>query len=110
MSEQDRCYVEPIDKPLDHAQLAHSLVAYLRVHGMGCPRCATRVRNGLLALNGVLLADVFLPDGMAAAAFDPKLVTPDDLLMAVASAGNDGRHHYRAETLKVALATEALVM
>jgi len=27
---------------------------------MGCPRCATRVRNGLLTLDGVLVADVFL--------------------------------------------------
>lgn len=110
MSEQDKCYVEPVDKPVDRAQLTHSMVAYLSVQGMGCPRCAMRVRNGLLALNGVLLADVFLPYGTAAAAFDPTLVTADDLVKAVAGAGNDGRHHYQAETLNVAPATEALIV
>ncbi|MFQ5344022.1 MAG: heavy-metal-associated domain-containing protein [Anaerolineae bacterium] len=114
--ENDRCHVEPLDKPLDESKLATAMAAYLAVGGMGCPRCAQRVRNGLLGLEGVLLADVFLEQGLAAAAYDPQQLSPDDLVGAVAGAGNpsissghsDGRHHYWAELLAVMPATEAL--
>ncbi len=90
----DNCHVEPLDKPLDEAALDTAMAAYLSVGGMGCPRCAQRVRNGLLSLDGVLLADVLLDRGLAAAAYDPQQLSPDDLVGAVAGAGNDGRHHY----------------
>lgn len=108
MIEHDNCYVEPLEKPLDEAALATAMAAYLAVRGMGCPRCALRVRNGLLGLEGVLLADVFLEQGLAAAAYDPQRVSLDDLVNAVAGAGNDGRHHYWAEVLTVIPATDAL--
>jgi copper chaperone CopZ len=108
MEEHENCHVEPVNKPLDKEALASAEAAYLAVWGMGCPRCATRVRNGLLSLDGVLLADVFLDRGMAAAAYDPERVSPKDLVAAVAGAGNDGRHHYRAEIMTVMPASEAL--
>ncbi len=47
MSEHENCHVEPLDKPLDETALAKATAAYLAVWGMGCPRCALRVRNGL---------------------------------------------------------------
>lgn len=122
--EHDKCHVEPLEKPLDEARLATAMAAYLAVRGMGCPRCALRVRNGLLRLEGVLLADVFpsassrqaLEQGLAAAAYDPQRVNLDDLVNAVAGAGNpstgsghrDGRHRYWAEVLTVMPATHAL--
>jgi len=106
--EHENCHVEAVEKPLEEAALATAMAAYLSVSGMGCPRCATRVRNGLLTLEGVLVADVFLERGVAAAAYDPQRVAPDDLVNAVADSGNDGRHHYRAEVLSVVPATEAL--
>ena len=108
MSEHENCHVEPMEKPLDYAALSTATVASMVVKGMGCPRCATRVRNGLLSLNGVLLADIFLTAGMAAAAYDPKCVTPDDLVMAVAGAGDDGRHQYRAEVVDQVPAVQVL--
>ncbi len=112
MSEKENCdcHVEPLEKPLDEQALESAQAAYLAVSGMGCPNCAARVRNGLLSVEGVLLVDVNLEMNIAAAAFDPQRVSPDDLTQAVAAAGNDGRHHYEAKVLKVVPATEALRM
>ena len=101
MSEQHACHVEPIDKPVDRAQLTDSMVAYLSVHGMGCPRCATRVRNGLLMLDGVLSTSVFLEKGMATVFYDPERLSPPELVWAVAQAGRASAHHYEARTLTV---------
>jgi copper chaperone CopZ len=106
--ERDECYVEPLEKPLDEAALESAMAAYLAVGGMGCPRCALRVRNGLLSLEGVLLADVLLEDCVAVAAYDPNRVTPEDLVQAVANAGNDGRHHYWAQVMAVMPVADAL--
>jgi copper chaperone CopZ len=100
MSEHANCHVEPVEKQVDPAALASADVAYLAVWGMGCPRCAMRVRNGLLDLDGVLTAQVFLADGLAVAAYDPARLVADDLVTAVAAAGNDGRHRYEAQVLK----------
>lgn len=100
MSEIENCQVEPLEKTLDQDALANAKAAYLAVYGMGCPRCAMRVRNGLLGLDGVLMAEVHLEKGIAAAAFDPNMVTPSDLVAAVVGAGNDGRHHYQAEFIR----------
>jgi len=106
--EQENCHVDPVEKPLDEDALATAMAAYLKVGGMGCPRCATRVRNGLLSLDGVLLAEVLLEQNIAAAAYDPQRVSPTDLVQAVANSGNDGRHHYQAEVAAVVAASEAL--
>ena len=100
MSELENCQVEPLEKPLDRDALANSMAAYLMVYGMGCPRCAMRVRNGLLGLDGVLLAEVHLENGIAVSAFDPNRVAPADLVAAVVGAGNDGRHQYQAKFIK----------
>ena len=99
MNEHTNCHVEPVEKPLDEAALANASTVYLAVQGMGCPRCAMRVRNGLLGLDGVLAAEIFLADGLAAAAYDPTRVAASDLIAAVMSAGNDGRHHYQAQVI-----------
>jgi copper chaperone CopZ len=109
MSEQENCHVDPLEKPVDLPALQESRAAILGVSGMGCPRCAMRVRNGLLLADGVLYADVNLQNGMAAVAFDPAQVTVDDLVAAVANAGNDGRHHYQAFVLQTMPAREAFV-
>lgn len=108
MNEHENCHVDPLEKPLDRAALAKATAAYVAVWGMGCPRCAMRVRNGLLSLEHVLFADVFLEKGLAIAAYDPEHVTADDLMMAVAMAGNDGRHNYQAKVVGQVPAAEAL--
>jgi copper chaperone CopZ len=108
MNENRDCQVYPVEKSFDPHALENAMAAYLVVQGMGCPRCAIRVRNGLLSLDGVLLAEVQLEQGIAAAAFDPQRVTLDDLITAVASAGNDGRHHYQAELIREAPAMDVV--
>ena len=102
------CHVEPLQKPLDRGALAHAQVAYLAVSGMGCPRCATRVNNSLLALDGVLVSEIVLAESLAAVAYDAERVTPADLVQVVADAGNDGRHRYAARFLVQVPPQEAL--
>ena len=99
VSEHMNCHVEPLEKPIDPLALQSATAVFLMVQGMGCPRCAMRVRNGLLGLEGVLVANVFLEEGMALAAYDPARVETGDLIAAVAAAGGDGRHHYEAQVI-----------
>ncbi len=100
MSEGENYQVEPQDKPLDRDALAIPMFAYLAIIGMDCSKCANRVRNALLSLDGVLLEEVQLEQRIAAVVFDPKGITPADLADAVDGAGNDGRHYYQAEFIK----------
>ncbi len=107
MSEHENCHVDPVEKPVDKQALLTAQATFLGVSGMGCPTCAMRVRNGLLNLDGVLVAEVYLQNGIAAVAYDPTEVTPDNLVTAVANAGNDGRHHYEAHILQTVPAAKA---
>lgn len=109
MSDHAECHVEPIEKPLDKAALRTAEATFLGVSGMGCPRCALRVRNGLLLQDGVLFADVYLQNGVVIVAYDPEQATPTSLITAVANAGNDGRHHYQAVVLQTMPAVEAFI-
>ncbi|MEW6086260.1 MAG: heavy metal-associated domain-containing protein [Chloroflexota bacterium] len=95
----DNCHVEPIQKSaLDHViQSADRIL--LSISGMGCPNCATRVRNRLLLLDGVHDAEVLLNTHMAEVYFDEKKVCVEMLVEAVADAGNDGRHNYQAQAI-----------
>lgn len=110
MKEQENCQVEALEKPVDEAIPAKTTAIYLAVRGLGCPRCALRVRNGLLSLDGVLRAVVFLKQGIAAAAYDPTRVSSDDLVMAVAAAGERSHHHYEATVLSQMPAARALLL
>lgn len=98
-STQTGCHVDPIAKPIDPGRLNEAAISYLLVSGMGCPACAMRVHNALLQRDGVLAVDVALAQGVAKVYYDNKIVTPDDMPAAVASAGQDGRHHYAAQIL-----------
>ena len=71
--------------------------ATLIVWGMGCPNCATRVRNSLLSLNGVFGVDVYLNMAVAEFSYDREKISTVTFAAAIASAGNDGRHEYRAQ-------------
>ncbi len=95
----ENCYVEPIYKTTSLDQFRNAEVATLAVSGMGCENCATRVRNSLLNLEGVHGVDVFLNMALAEVRYDSKKLSPDVLVNAVSSAGNDGRHNYRAELI-----------
>ncbi|SRR5581483_10204752 len=95
----ENCYVEPIVKTASPDQIQKSDVATLAVWGMGCENCAMRVRNSLLALEGVYGVDVFLNMAVAEVRYDSRKISPDELVTAVSAAGNDGRHKYRAELM-----------
>ena len=95
----ENCYVEPIYKTTSLDQFKNAEVATLAVSGMGCENCVTRVRNSLLQLEGVYGVDVFLNMALAEVRYESKKLSPDALVKAVSSAGNDGRHHYRAELI-----------
>lgn len=93
----ENCYVEPIYKSASADQIRNADSALLAVCGMGCENCATRVRNSLLAVEGVYGVDVYLNMALAEVRYDSQKVSAKILVEAVARAGNDGRHEYRAQ-------------
>ena len=95
----ENCYVEPIYKTTSVDQIQKADNATLAVWGMGCENCVTRVRNSLLSLDGVYGVDVYLNMALAEVSYDSKKISADELVNAVTSAGNDGRHSYRAELI-----------
>lgn len=91
------CFVEPVVKTWDPERFHETVVAYLGVSGMGCIGCKMRVHNGLLNLNGVVLANVELQDGSVTAIYDAKQISPSDLIRAIENAaGEDGRRFWAA--------------
>jgi copper chaperone CopZ len=96
----ENCYVEPIQKDTASAdQMQQADRATLAVQGMGCENCATRVRNGLLSLEGVYGVEVYLNMALAEVSYNSKKVSPNDMIGAIFQAGNDGRHEYRAQLI-----------
>jgi copper chaperone CopZ len=93
------CHVEPIQKAVLDSVLKNADTTLLAVSGMGCVNCAARVRNGLVSLEGVHHAEIYLDSGLAEVYFDSKKITPEMLIHAVADSGNDGRHHYEAQVV-----------
>ena len=93
------CHVEPVFKRPSEQELRHSADTRLAIQGMGCPNCAARVRNSLVSLPGVTDAAVDHESGLAKVVFNPILVDRQALLEAVARAGRDGRHEYRAQVI-----------
>jgi copper chaperone CopZ len=95
----ENCHVDALHKAPSVEERREHAAAILAVSGMGCPNCANRVRNSLLQVYGVLSVDIALEVGMARVAFNPVLAGPTDLTRAVAAAGGDGRHEYRAQVI-----------
>ena len=96
------CYVEQVQKIPTTGERQNLTAVQLAVWGMGCPNCAKRVSNGLLALEGVLSAEVDHTTGFAFVEYNNRLVSTPDLLQAVAQAGDNGRHKYIAMLLEEA--------
>ena len=99
--QQETCQVIPLDKPVSQQQLAEAERAFLLVRGMGCPRCAMRVRNGLLQMEGVVAADVILERNLAKVWYDPGVLHPQNLTAYLPALTADGRHHYTAQLLVI---------
>lgn len=94
----ENCEVKPLHKKVTAGEYQKTRLALLAVTGMGCSNCAARVRNSLIALYGVTNVMVDHITGNAQVTFNPDLVAFPKLIEAVAQAGNDGRHTYRAAT------------
>lgn len=95
----DNCHVDPIEKIATGEEREMVKKTSLTVRGMGCPNCAMRVHNSLVALKGVINAYVDHTTGTAEVEFNPHMVAIPALVGAVAEAGNDGRHAYSAVLL-----------
>lgn len=97
----DDCHAEPAaPAPHQHADGLRE-VAYLTIRGMGCPTCATRVRNALLTTPGVITADVRLEAQHGSVIYDPAVTYPKRLEDAIAEMGRASRHDYHAVTTVV---------
>jgi copper chaperone CopZ len=98
---EQNCHVEAIQKTASEKQIRDSDRALLSIGGMGCSSCATRVRNGLLSLEGVFGANIYLNLSLAEVYYDSRKVSTGVLKDAVERAGNDGRHEYHAVVIAV---------
>ena len=94
-------HVDPSVKQMVQAASYTVRTAILAISGMDCPQCIMRVRNGLLNLRGVLLANAYLASCIAVVAYDPGRVTAVNLTGAVAEASLEGRHYYQARFLSI---------
>lgn len=63
----------------------------LAVGGMSCGGCASRVEGRLLALPGVMRAEVDLRAALAVVTFDPQQITPAGLAGALSDTGFQAR-------------------
>lgn len=59
----------------------------LKVSGMHCSHCRSKVEQALQKVPGVQGASVDLEEGVADVDFDPKRTQPDALVTAVVAAG-----------------------
>lgn len=99
MGLEGNCHIDPLEKPVDPEALARSKTLILRVTGMGCPTCAMRVRNSLLSCTGVVEVEIDLFAGLAVVHYSVEQIEPQSLVEAVAAAGRDSHHMYRASVL-----------
>lgn len=89
-------------RPIEAKSAPHGLVTAgirLVIAGMGCPNCAMRVRNALLSVDGVAEAYVKLVPSVSRVLYDGERVTTEQLIAAVANAGQGTHHEYCARTM-----------
>ncbi len=87
--------IEPKSAPHGRVTAGIRLV----IAGMGCPNCATRVRNALVSVDGVAEAHVNLVPSVSRVLYDGERVTTEQLIAAVAGAGQGTHHEYCARTM-----------
>jgi len=98
----DHCHVEPIQKQATSLEQERLTDSRMLIWGMGCPNCASRVRNSLLRVEGVVDAIIDHNTGVGRVFYNPTMVTSQDLEQAVIAAGGDGRHEYQGKLVSVA--------
>ena len=92
MRHEMECHVEPIESDVDREALLAAEQAHLAVAGMGCPKCAHRVRNTLVAVPGVVAVEVDADRAVATVWYTAGKTDVNDLVRGVARA-SEGTHH-----------------
>jgi len=93
--------INPLVKLPNQAEQEMVNTIYLGIEGMNCGNCLNRVRNSLLATYGVNTVTIDLQQGLGEVLYNPGLASPATLIEAVAAAGADGFHNYRAVVLSL---------
>jgi len=91
-----QCQIEPLSRVAKTMDVSSREVAIFAVLGMGCPNCATRIENKLVAAQGVLDAHFDYLADMGVVVFNPEIVTTKVLAEIVDQAGDGTRHEYAA--------------
>ncbi|MBI4410523.1 MAG: heavy-metal-associated domain-containing protein [Gemmatimonadetes bacterium] len=89
------CDVPALEPPEANSAKATATVEF-EVEGIGCRNCANRVENALVQVEGVAEAHVTLEPPVATVSYDPQQASLEDLRAAVARAGAETHHEYRA--------------
>lgn len=106
MPHLNHCHEEPGRPMAPTIRRRTARTVHLALAGMGCPNCATRVRNALLDVDGVVDAEVDLPAALAKVWYVVDRVAEEDLVASVRRAGHDSNHRYLAVPLKSRFAAE----
>lgn len=95
------CHVDPVTGRASADARRDAETLYLGLAGLGCPNCANRVRNALLAVQGVVDVEIDLPAGLATVWRHPGEAEVPDLIFVVADAARGTHHRYLAVPLPV---------
>jgi copper chaperone CopZ len=90
------CRVDPAAPRAAPGELEGADSIHLSVVGMGCPNCANRIRNALLARGGVVDVTIDLPAALARVWYAAAEVTPAEMVAVVRDAGEGSHHQYLA--------------
>ncbi|MGB8644120.1 MAG: heavy-metal-associated domain-containing protein [Anaerolineae bacterium] len=93
------CQAMPVEKTVCADEQAAAQMARLLVWGLVCPNCAVRVRNALLALDGVVSADVDWERGLAFVDYLPDRTNAHALARQIMQAGNDVGYQFNAAVI-----------
>jgi len=96
MQHMTDCAVTPITDRVSDDDREVADKVHLAVADMGCPNCGNRVRNALMAVDGVLDAEIDVPAGLVTVWFDAERAATHNLVAAVAKAGQGTHHNYLA--------------
>jgi copper chaperone CopZ len=87
---RENCPFEPkdnLDKDLPFEERQVLSFAQIHISGMGCAGCESLIRNSLLALPGVVSAEVDRSRSWAEVVFNPQVVAHQVMLQAIDQAG-----------------------
>ena len=88
-------YVDFVEDTVEE-DLEPITAAFFVVFGMDCPRCAARIRNSLLSVEGVIEAYVDYAGSTVQVIFNPQLTNVPALVTTVNQTPAENRHGYWA--------------